>query len=99
MDKLRALGRKLAGRSATPTAAAIDTQSAETTESGGPSGYDAGKKAEGRKRHLVVDVEGLPLIMFQMFCKMLSLKFGHGKSLVSLSTIPCRKGRHHDRDA
>ena len=61
MDKLRALGRKLAGRSATPTAAAIDTQSAETTESGGPSGCDAGKKAEGRKRHLVVDVLGLPL--------------------------------------
>ena len=26
--------------------------------------------------------------MFQMFCKKLSLKFGHGKSLVSLSTIP-----------
>ena len=61
MDKLRALGRKLAGRSETPTAAAIDTQSAETTESGGPSGYDAGKKVKGRKRHLVVDAEGLPL--------------------------------------
>ena len=53
--------RALAGRSATPTAAAIDTQSAETTESGGPSGYDAGKKVKGRKRHLVVDVVGLPL--------------------------------------
>ena len=38
-------------------------------------------------------------IMFQKFCKMLSKKFGHGMSLVSLSTIPCRKGRHHDRDA
>ena len=60
-DRLRGLGRKLAGRSETPTAAAIDTQSAETTESGGPSGYDAGKKVKGRKRHLVVDVEGLPL--------------------------------------
>ena len=60
-DRLRALGRKLAGRSATPTAAAIDTQSAETTESGGPSGYDAGKKVKGRKRHLVVDVAGFPI--------------------------------------
>ena len=31
MDRLRALGRELAGRSATQTAAAINTQSAETT--------------------------------------------------------------------
>ena len=61
MDRLRALGRELAGRSSTPTAAAINPQSAETTESGGPSGCDAGKKAEGRKRHLVVDVVGFPI--------------------------------------
>ena len=51
----------LAGRSETPTATAIDTQSAETTESGRPSGCDAGKKVKGRKRHIVVDGEGLPI--------------------------------------
>ena len=61
MDRLRAFGRKLAGRSSTPTAAAVDTQSVKTTESGDPSGCDAGKKVKERRRHLVVDVERFPI--------------------------------------
>ena len=36
-------------------------RSVKTTESGGPPGYDAGKKVKRRKRHLVVDVEGFPI--------------------------------------
>lgn len=37
----------------------IDNQSVKTTESGGISGYDAGKKIKRRKRHILTDTHGL----------------------------------------
>jgi len=52
------LARERIGREASPTAGVIDSQSVETTESGGPRGFDAGKKIKGRKRHIVTDTEG-----------------------------------------
>src|ERR1700726_1921915 len=42
--------RKKLGRAPRPTAAVIDSQSAPTTQAGGPRGYDAGKRIYGRKR-------------------------------------------------
>jgi putative transposase len=50
--------REAAGREASPSAGVIDSQSVKTTEAGGPRGYDAGKKINGRKRHIVTDTLG-----------------------------------------
>ena len=55
--------RERVGREASPTAVVLDSQSVKTTESGGPSGYDAGKKVKGRKRQVMVDTDGRGLIL------------------------------------
>ncbi|HEY1864470.1 MAG TPA: IS5 family transposase [Roseiarcus sp.] len=62
--------REAAAREASPTAAIIPgskspgtSQSVKSAEKGGPridpSGYDAGKKINGKKRHILVDTQGL----------------------------------------
>lgn len=58
---LRAVLRVRAGRNSQPSAGSIDSQAVKTTAVGGPRGYDGGKKVNGRKRHLLVDTQGLVL--------------------------------------
>jgi putative transposase len=49
-------------RNPQPSAGVVDSQSAKTSGVGGEQrGYDGGKKVRGRKRHLLVDTEGLVL--------------------------------------
>jgi putative transposase len=60
-DRLRQQWRDRVGRAPDPTAAVIDAQSTRSTAQGGDTGFDAGKKVKGRKRHLVVDTLGLLL--------------------------------------
>ncbi len=62
-DTLRGDLREKLGRGREPRAGVLDSQSVKTAGPGEAIGYDAAKKVKGRKRHLVVDLLGLLLIV------------------------------------
>jgi len=55
--------RQVEGRKQPATAGIIDSQSVKSTECSDERGYDAGKKVNGRKRHVLVDTLGLVLLV------------------------------------
>jgi putative transposase len=59
---LREHVRLVVGRKRHASAGILDSQSVKSTESSDERGYDAGKKINGRKRHLLVDTMGLILL-------------------------------------
>jgi putative transposase len=63
-DALREATRQQAGRHPVPSVAIVDAQSVKGTAMTEDSGYDGGKKVKGRKRHLMVDVLGLVLVVW-----------------------------------
>ncbi|MBA4866917.1 IS5 family transposase [Streptomyces sp. PSKA54] len=62
-DRLRGAVRDAESREAEPSAGVVDSQSvkADATVALASRGYDAGKKINGRKRHLLTDTLGLVL--------------------------------------
>lgn len=64
-DRLREQIRVREGRKPQPSAGAIDSQTVRAAETVGSAtrGYDAGKKINGRKRHIAVDTMGLLLVV------------------------------------
>lgn len=60
---LRECARLAEGRKRHTSAAIIDSQSVKSTECSDDRGYDAGKKINGRKRHILVDTLGLILMV------------------------------------
>ena len=55
-----AAARRQQGRHEETTFLIIDAQNVKNTDTAMKKGYDAGKKVSGIKRHIAVDMQGLP---------------------------------------
>jgi hypothetical protein len=88
-DHLRDQVRDSVGRDREPTGAIIDSQSVRAAETVARAsrGYDAGKKVNGRKRHIVVDTSERFLIVYLP-----------AEGVLDLHTAGCPLGRKYPVD-
>jgi transposase len=63
-EALRDQVRRADGRDPAPSAAVLDSQTVHSAEGGQDIGWDNAKKTRGRKRHILVDTNGLLLICY-----------------------------------
>lgn len=66
LGSLVEMERQGVGREPQPSAVSIDSQSVKSVPfvEEGTKGVDGGKKVKGRKRHIIVDTDGLPLVVW-----------------------------------
>ncbi len=82
--------RKDKNRPEMPSAAVIDSQSVKTALAQECVGYDAGKKVKGRKRHLLVDTQGLVISVKVTSASMTDRK-GACELLKQTDPVKCRR--------
>lgn len=83
---LREQLRRAVGRQAQPSARVLDSQWVKTTEAGGLKGEGGGKKVKGRRRHVLVDTQGL-LLKVTVQAANVSDREGGKRSLLSLAGL------------
>nr|MDU9045622.1 transposase [Candidatus Electrothrix aestuarii] len=77
--------REEQGKNAEPSAVMIDSQSVKTAQMAETRGFDGNKKVKGRKRHVISDTLGFPLIV-----KVHDANLSDGKQSISIfQTLFC----------